>query len=322
MAANDRAVVIGVDVGGTAVKAGGIARDGTIVERLERRTDPSAGTKSLLAVVEELLGRLESNGHRTAGIGVGAAGFVDFATGAVTFSPNVVYEDPQIATAVRVRFGLPVFVDNDANVAVWGERTYGCCPGADDVVLLTLGTGIGSGIVANGRLVRGSTGAGAELGHVVIDPAGPPCRCGLRGCLEQFASGTAIARLAHVALGKDPDSSIPAFAGADGEITAAAVAKAAREYDQTARDVLRKAGTSLGIGLSNVVNVFDPQVIVLGGSVVNAGEPYLGPARDQLNRMLHAQRRRPLRLDVTALPGLGGIVGAAALTWAEIGDAA
>ncbi|MDQ3982784.1 MAG: ROK family protein, partial [Actinomycetota bacterium] len=138
MEANDRAVVVGVDVGGTGVKAAGVARDGTILERLERPTDSSAGTKSLLAVLEELIGRLESNGHSVAGIGVGAAGFVDFAAGAVTFSPNVVYDDPQIATAVRVRFGLPVFVDNDANAAVWGERTYGCCPGADDVVLLTL----------------------------------------------------------------------------------------------------------------------------------------------------------------------------------------
>lgn len=315
-------VAIGLDIGGTAVKAAGVARDGAVVERLERRTDPSAATKSILATLEELIGRLQAGGRAVTAIGVGAAGFVDFAAGSVTFSPNVVYDDPQVATAVGVRFGLPVFVDNDANAAVWGERTFGCCPGADDVVMLTLGTGIGSGIVANGRLVRGATGAGAEIGHMVVDPSGPPCSCGLRGCLEQLASGTAIARLAHLALGKDPDSAIPAFAGPDGEITGEAVAKAAREYDQTARDVLRKAGTALGIGLSNVVNVFDPELIVLGGSVVNAGEPYLGPARDQLARMMQAQRRRPMRLDVAVLGADAGIVGAAALAWAEIGEAA
>ncbi|MDQ3952934.1 MAG: ROK family protein [Actinomycetota bacterium] len=319
---SDSRVAVGVDVGGTAVKAAGVTRDGDVVERLERPTDPSAATKSLVAVLEDLLGRLERNGHEVATIGVGAAGFVDFAAGAVTFSPNVVYDDPQIATAVRVRFGLPVFVDNDANAAVWGERTFGCCPGADDVVLLTLGTGIGSGIIANGRLVRGATGAGAEIGHMVVDPAGPPCPCGLRGCLEQLASGTAIARLAHLALGSDPGSAITAFAGPGGEITGESVAKAAREYDQTARDVLLKAGTALGIGLSNVVNVFDPELVVLGGSVVNAGEPYLGPARDQLARMMQGQRRRPMRLDVSALRGDAGIVGAAALAWAEIGEVA
>ena len=314
-------VVVGVDIGGTAAKAAGVTRDGSIVERIERPTDPSAGTKTLLAAIEDLVGRLEKSGHGVAGIGVGAAGFVDFANGAVTFSPNVVYDDPQISTAVGVRFGLPVFVDNDANAAVWGERTFGCCPGADDVVMLTLGTGIGSGIVANGSLVRGATGAGAEIGHMVVDPSGPPCPCGLRGCLEQLASGTAIARLAHLAVGKDPDSAIPAFAGPGGEITGESVAKAARELDQTARDILRRAGTSLGVGLSNVVNVFDPEVIVLGGSVVNAGEAYLGPARDQLARMMQAQRRRPMRLDVTSLRGDGGIVGAAALAWGELAEA-
>jgi glucokinase len=308
-------VAVGVDIGGTGVKAAGVTRDGSVVERVERSTDPSAATKSLLSVLEDLLGRLEGSGRTVASIGVGAAGFVDFAAGSVTFSPNVVYDDPQIAAAVRERFGRPVFVDNDANAAVWGERTFGTCRGANDVVMLTLGTGIGSGIVANGELVRGATGAGAEIGHIVVDPSGPPCPCGLRGCLEQLASGTAIARLAHLALGQDPESAITAFAGPDGEITGESVAKAAREYDQTARDVLRKAGTSLGIGLSNVANVFDPEVIVLGGSVVNAGESYLGAARDQLARMMQAQRRRPMRLDVTSLGTDGGIVGAAALAW-------
>ena len=316
----DEGVVVGIDAGGTTVKAAGITASGDALERVELPTDPAAATKTILSVVEELLERFERAGRRVRAVGVGAAGFVDFDAGAVTFSPNVVYDDPQIGAALGERTGLPVFVDNDANAAVWGERTYGCCPGATDVVMFTLGTGIGSGIVAGGRILRGSTGAGAELGHVVVDPSGPPCPCGLRGCLEQMASGSAIARLAHVALGKDPDSAIPAFAeGPGGAITGESVAKAAREYDQTARDVLRKAGTALGIGLSNAVNTFDPELIVLGGSVVNAGEPYLGPARDQLNRMMQAQRRRPMRLDVTSLRGDAGIVGAAALAWAELG---
>lgn len=304
------------------MKAAGVTRDGSVVERIERPTDSSAATKSVLAALEDVLGRIEASGHEAVAVGVGAAGFVDFAAGAVTFSPNLTYDDPQVAAAVKVRFGLPVLVDNDANAAVWGERTFGCCPGADDVVMLTLGTGIGSGIVANGALVRGATGAGAELGHLVVDPSGPPCPCGLRGCLEQLASGTAIARLALLALGANPDSAITAFAGPGGEITGESVAKAAREYDQTAREVLHKAGTALGIGLSNVANVFDPELIVLGGSVVNAGEPYLGAARDQLARMTKAQRRRPMRLDVASLRGDAGIVGAAALAWTETVGAA
>lgn len=311
-------VVVGVDIGGTAAKAGGVAGDGSIVERVERPTDPAAATKSLLGVVEDLLGRLARSGHEVAAIGVGAAGFLDFAAGAVTFSPNLVYDDPQIASATRERFGLPVVVDGDANAAVWGERTYGCCRGANDVVQVMLGTGVGSGILVNGKLVRGATGAGAELGHTVVDPAGPPCPCGLRGCLEQFTSGTAIARAARLALENDPDSAIAAFAGPGGEITGEAVSKAAREYDQTARDVLRRAGTVLGIGLSNAVNTFDPELIVLGGSVVNAGEPFLGAVRDQLASMTKAQRRRAMRLDVSSLGRDAGIVGAAALAWTEL----
>jgi glucokinase len=320
--AGSEKVVIGVDVGGTAVKAAGVTASGDVVERVDHSTDPAAATKTVLSAIEDVLGLAARDGLEVAAIGIGAAGFVDFEAGSVTFSANVVYGDPHLRTAVADRTSLPVFVDNDANAAVWGERAFGCCPGADDVVMITLGTGIGSGIVSGGRLVRGSTGAGAELGHTVVDPSGPPCPCGLRGCLEQLASGSAIARLAHVALGKDPDSAIPAFAAPGGVITGESVAKAAREYDQTAREVLRKAGIALGIGLSNAVNVFDPELIVLGGSVVNAGEAYLGPARDQLNRMMQAQRRRPMRLDVTRLGGDGGIIGAAALAWSELGAAA
>jgi glucokinase len=148
---------------------------------------------------------------------------------------------------------------------------------------------------------------------MVIDPDGPSCPCGLRGCLEQFASGTAIERLARHAVEDDPNSSILSFAGGVSAITGEHVTQAAREYDEAARAVLRRAGTALGIGLSNVVNLFEPDAIVLGGSVVKAGEPYLGPARDRLGQMLAAQRRRPARLDVTSLGGDAGILGSALL---------
>ena len=218
---------------------------------------------------------------------------------------------------MRVRASLPVVVDNDANAAAWGERTFGAARGSDDVAYVGVGTGIGSGFVCAGRLVRGFSGAGAELGHTVIDPDGPRCGCGVRGCLEQFASGIAIARMAKHAVRDDPDSSILDFAGSVETITAEMVARAAHSYDTTARAVLREAGKALGIGLSNVANIFDPEVIVLSGSVIKAGEPFLGPARDELHRLTVAQRRRPLRLEVTRLGGDAGIVGAAALAWEE-----
>ena len=304
---------IGVDVGGTATKGGLVDRTGKVLERAQRPTEPLAGTKGIIALVEHLLEVAPRAGVEVVAVGIGAAGFVDAASGSITFSPNLVYDDPQIADAVSSRVGLPTLVDNDANAAAWGERAFGTGKGLDDLALLTLGTGIGSGFVIGGRLLRGATGAAAELGHMIIDPDGPPCPCGLRGCLEQLASGTAIARMAREALESEPDSLILAFAGAIEHVTGEHVARAAAEYDETACAVLRAAGRALGIGLSNVVNIFDPQIIVLGGGVVKAGEPLLGPARDELARMNNAQRRRPTRLDVTSLGADAGLLGAAAL---------
>ena len=311
--------VLGIDVGGTLTRGALVDRTGEVWARVEHPTDRTAGTKGIVGVVEELLGLRDDPSPQA--IGIGGAGFIDAATGSVTFSPNLVYDDPHVADAVQLRAGgLPVIVDNDANVAALGERAFGSAQGLDFVAYVTLGTGIGSGFIDRGRLIRGFSGAGAELGHMVIDPEGPECPCGLRGCLEQMASGTAIARMAREAVETDPQSSILAFAGEIESITAKDVARAARELDETARDVLRRAGRSLGIGLSNVVNLFDPEVIVLGGSVVQAGEPFLGPARDRLFEMTSAQRRRPMRIDVTSLKGDAGLLGAAALAFQALDE--
>lgn len=304
---------IGIDVGGTTTKAALVDEAGTLHTRVEIPTDPGGATKSILAVAESLLGRAPDVGIKVEAIGVGAAGFIDADTGRVTFSPNVSYGDPEVGKAVRDHLGLPVEVDNDANLAAWGESCFGGARGARHLALLTLGTGVGGGFVVDGSLIRGSTGAGAEVGHMVIDPTGPECPCGLRGCLEQFASGTAIARMARAALSDDPKSAILSFADSVESVTAHDVARAALEYDDTARTVLRSAGRYLAIGMANVVNLFEPEVIVLGGAVVQAGEPFLGPARDELNHRMEAQRRRPVRLDVSKLGTDAGILGAAAL---------
>lgn len=307
---------IGVDVGGTGTKAGLVTDSGEVLLRVERPTDKTAGTKCVIEVVEELLERTTEN-DAPAAVGVGAAGFIDATSGSVTFAPNLSYDDPHIADAVGARTNLPVIVDNDANAAVWGERAFGAARGLDHVVLLTLGTGIGSGFIIGGRLLRGSTGAGAEFGHIIVDPSGPECPCGLRGCIEQFASGGAIARAARRRAEGNPNTTLVAFAGSVDAITAKHVAQAAREYDEVALGVMREAGHWLGIGLSNIANLFDPQTIVLGGGVVKAGETFLGVARDTFVAMTAAQRRRPMRLDVTALGSDAGIIGAAALAFDE-----
>lgn len=305
--------VIGIDIGGTGCKGGVVDASGAVLVRYEEPTDGDAGTKSIISVVEELVRRAGDSGVEVTAIGIGAAGFIDAATGSVTFSPNLDYDDPNIAAAVRGRTDLPVTVDNDANAAVWGERAFGTANGCDHVAMLTLGTGVGSGFVVDGRLLRGATGAAAEFGHTIVEQDGPLCPCGRRGCLEALASGRSIAAAGRAAAVSQPESLLVELAGSAGAITAWHVAEAAAGYDEVAMAVLRRAGTALGTGLSNIVNVFDPQVIVLGGSVIAAGEAYLGPARDTLARSLQEQKRRPVRLDVTALGQDGGIIGAAAL---------
>ncbi len=303
------AAAIGVDVGGTTTKAGVVSSAGELVTRAERPTDPSAGTKGIIAVIEELLARDGAGTVRA--VGVGAAGFVG--GDSIIFSPNITYDDPHLGRAITDRFDLPAVIDNDANAAAWGEFRFGAAKGAPNLVLLTIGTGVGSGVIVDGRLLRGHTGTAAELGHMVVDPDGPECPCGLRGCVEMFAAGPAIARLATTAVAAEPSSSILDFAGQVDAITAEHVGRAAREYDETARSVLRAAGTMLGVALSNVVNIFDPEVIILAGGVTSIGEPLLGPARDELARRTTAQRRRPMRLDVSTLGDDVGILGAAAL---------
>lgn len=308
---------IGVDVGGTGTKAALVTDAGEVLLRVERTTDRSAGTKGIIEVIDDVIRLAHKVEASPSAVGVGAAGFIDATTGSVIFAPNLTYDDPHVADAVRARIGLPVVVDNDANAAAWGERTFGVAHGLDHVVLLTLGTGIGSGFVIGGKLLRGSTGAGAEFGHTIVDPDGPECPCGLRGCIEQLASGGAIGRVARRAAEGNPTTTMIDIAGSVEAITAEHVAKAAREYDELALTIMREAGVWLGVGLSNIANLFDPQSIVLGGGVVKAGEAFLGVARDKLVAMTGAQRRRPMRLDVTALGSDAGIVGAAALAFHE-----
>ena len=308
---------IGVDVGGSGTKAGVVTRTGEVLLHEVHATDINAGTKGILSVVDEMMRRAADVEAEIVAVGVGAAGFIDAAAGAVTFAPNLVYDDPQIAAAIYARTGLPVVVDNDANAAAWGERTFGTARGSDHLVLVTVGTGIGGGIIEGGRLVRGYTGAGAELGHVVVERDGAQCGCGLRGCIEQYASGQAIARMAREAGQEDPGSTILAFAESADAITSYDVARAARQLDPTARAVMRTAGNYLGICLSNIANLFDPETMVLGGGVIRAGEPFLGPARDTLVAMTNSQRRRPVRLDATIMGPRAGVIGAAALAFDE-----
>jgi glucokinase len=300
--------VAGVDTGGTKVLAALVEEGGRIIHRVEHPTDQKAGTTSILNALGELL---EIEGP--VAIGVGVAAWVGYPSGRVAFAPNLSYDDPEIKEAIRKRFALPVSVNNDANAAAWGEHRFGAGERASEMLMVTVGTGIGGGIVSGGRLYRGRNGYAGEFGHMTLIEGGPQCACGQRGCFEAMASGSAVGRMAREGLEAAGDTVLRELAGGDpGRVTGALVAEAAEGGDAYARLILRRAGHWLGIGLTNLVNIFDPEVIVIGGGAAASGGLLLDPAREELARRL-AGRREPPRVAEAALGNDAGVIGAADL---------
>jgi glucokinase len=314
-----------VDIGGTKVRAALVDEKGEIHRRVERSTQPDAGTSSIVYVLEDLLdeaaGSLDEprpapKPGGAEAIGIGLAGWVEYPSGVVVFAPNLIYEEPEVGKVVRERFGLPVAVENDVNAAVWGEHEFGAGKGIDELLMLTIGTGIGGGIVIDGKLYRGARGIAGEFGHMTIVEGGPVCACGQRGCLEAMASGTAIARMAREGLGAAPDSILMELAQERPQrITGELVSEAANAGDAFAAGILERAGRSLGVGLANLTNAFDPQLILIGGGGAESGDFVIEPARLELARKLEGRREPPdLRLGV--LGNDAGVIGAGLLALA------
>ena len=306
---------IGIDVGGTKIAAGIVSADGRIEDWTvvpSRASDPAA-TAAGIADVAEKLWRRDDIGA----IGVGAAGLVDFAARIVRYAPNLRYRELSVADVIVERLGteVPIVVDNDANVAAWGEYRLGAGRGASHMILVTVGTGIGGGIVVDGGVFRGANGMGGEIGHMSIDPQGPYCGCGQRGCWERLASGTALARMGSDAVLGVPGSAILALAGGDAHaVTGHDVTQAAAEGDELAIELVHQLGVSLGRGLVNLANIFDPDLFVIGGGLMSVGEPMLAPAREELNRNIEGAGHRPAIPVVPAELGeRSGVVGAGLL---------
>jgi glucokinase len=255
-------------------------------------------------------------------VGVGAAGMVDANTGVLRFAPNLAWRELPIAQRIGDALGLPCQVDNDANVAAWGEWRFGAGRGYRHMLLVTVGTGIGGGIVAGRRLFRGAHGFAAEIGHIIVEPNGPLCGCGNRGCWEQVASGTAIGRLGREAVAEHPHSLVAKLAGERPEaVTGQLVTEAAQQGDEVAVGILAQVGARLGEGIAGLVNVLDPQVVVVGGGAIEAGDLLLDPAREAYSGAVEAPGHRPRVPIVPAeLGNDAGAVGAAALALEERGS--
>lgn len=302
----------GVDIGGTKVFAILVDEDGSVRSRASHPTDPQAGTASVIRGVEALITEAGPD-LPPAAIGVAAAAYVEYPSGRIAFAPNLTYEDPDVVAAVRQRFGIDVVVENDASAAAWAEQQHGAGKGSDDLVMLTVGTGIGGGVVLGGELFRGHRGFAAELGHIALVDGGPECGCGQRGCLEAFASGTAIGRMAREGIDAAPDSILMELAGGSPSgITGALVSQAAHAGDAFAAQVLGRAGRWLGVGLASLTDAFDPGIIVIGGGGAAAGWFLLEPARLELDRRLGSRRPIP-PLTTATLGNDAGAIGAASL---------
>ena len=310
---------VGIDIGGTKVAAGVVDETGHVLERMRRDTPTTspAGVEDTIAdIITELRPR-----HRVYSVGIGAAGFVDATRSSVLFAPHLAWRHEPLRDALRRRIGLPVTVENDANAAAWAEWRFGAARDEEDLVCITLGTGIGGALVINGAVHRGRFGIAGEFGHMQVVPGGHRCECGNRGCWEQYASGNALVREAReLARANSPViHHLLTQAGGDPEqITGPSVTAAAQAGDPAAVELLAEMGQWLGVGIASLAAAFDPGLFVIGGGVSDAGELLIAPARDAYRRNLTGRGYRPEARIVRAQLGPeAGMIGAADLARLE-----
>lgn len=308
------ALTVGVDVGGTKFAAGVVDEDGKILAQLRCETSMQVTTAE--QTIAELVLELASD-YPVEAVGVGAAGLVDETRSVVRFAPNLGWEEQPLRALLEAATDLPVVIENDANAAAWAEYRFGAARGRDDVVMVTVGTGIGGALILDGQLYRGGFGLAGEIGHLVLDPEGPPCGCGRRGCWEQFASGNALLRDARARSADDRVGAKLLLSLGDGTpegVAGAHITTAARQGDPVALAVFAQAGYWLGRGMAELAAVLDPRCYVIGGGVSESGELLLAPARAAFAAHLMGSRvRPPAEILIAELGNLAGLVGAADL---------
>jgi glucokinase len=305
----------GVDVGGTKIAAGVVDVDGSVLAELRVESpahDASALEEAIAGLVRELASR-----HALTCVGIGAAGYVDRDRARILSAPNLVWRDLDLKASIEKRIDLPIVVENDANAAAWGEFTFGAGADVDDFLLVTVGTGVGGGIVLDGRLHRGAHGVAAEIGHLRVVPGGIRCGCGNRGCLESYGSGTALVREARAAAEGSFPLAVDLLDRAGGVVSAIdgpLITEAARAGDQFAIEAFVDLGTWLGEGIASLSAVLDPAMVAIGGGVSEAGELLLDPLRAAFTAQLtgrgHGGVAEIRRAD---LGNKAGLIGAADL---------
>ncbi len=307
-------LTIGVDIGGTKIAAGVVDEEGTILETCKVPTPPTP--EGVIDAIADAV-RAVSASHQIDAVGIGAAGYVDNKRATVLFAPNINWRHETLKDKVEQRVGLPVVVENDANAAAWGEYRFGAGQGHDDVVCITLGTGLGGGIIIGGKLHRGRFGVAGEFGHIRVVPDGLLCGCGSQGCWEQYASGRALVRYARQRAAATPENAVTLLGLGDGTIEAIEgkhISEAARKGDPVAIDSFRELARWAGAGLADLASLFDPSAFIVGGGVSDEGDLVLEPIRKSFRRWLVGGQWRPHAQVLAAqLGGEAGLVGAADL---------
>ena len=301
---------IGVDVGGTKIAAAVVSPEGEILEEVRYPTPHSSTTliENIAKAIKEV-----GEGREVGGACLAVPGLILASENKVVFSPNLhAIEGIPLKDELKPKIGLPLTIENDGNAAAWGEFRFGAGSEADNLVFVTLGTGIGGGVVTHGVLMRGTQGSGGELGHVTIQATGPCCACGNHGCLEALASGTAIGRRARELAVERPDSALGRLATRR-QILGEDVTELARQGDEAALSVLEETGRWLGVGLAAFVNIFNPEVVAVGGGVMEAKELILQSARREVMLRARPPSRDLAEIKVATLGPGSGVLGAAAL---------
>ena len=307
---------IGIDVGGTKVLGGVVDEFGKVIATARTDTPRQGGaelTKTIADIAKELL-----KTHKVTSIGVSAAGFVSSDRKTMLASPNIAdWNGVKLDDELTSLIGLPVIIENDANAAAWGEAKFGAGKDQAHMMMLTVGTGIGGGIVVNGELYRGAFGIAAEFGHIRVVPEGHLCGCGARGCFEQYASGNALLRHAREAISASPEIARNLLSRGDGTVeglTGKAITDAARDGDPVALAAFNTTGQWLGAGIASLSVILDPACVVIGGGVIEAGEILLKPTRESLERTMPFAGKHPYPKIIAAkLGNEAGLVGVADL---------
>jgi len=310
--------VIGVDLGGTKMLAAAVDESLGVHHRAQRPSGDLTTNELLDRLAELVEEAAEEAPGEVIGVGFGIPAIINRPEGVVAAAPHLPLEGVRFQDLMAERLDRPVAMDNDGNCTMLAEWRHGVAEGARDALMLTVGTGIGGGIVCNGEMVRGSTGGGAEIGHMVIDIDGPPCRCPGHGHYEWYASGRAIGRAGEDAADRNPDSALGRARAEGREITGALVTELAHDGDEDAVAAIALVGERLGLGMVSLVNIFNPEVIAIGGGAVAAGDLLLGPAREVVETQALPSMRNAVRIVPARFGSDAGLIGAATLAFEEL----